>query len=277
MNIDEIIEPFQPQSALRVLRLTNDWEKIIKSLPLFDVAATVYRCGHGLHCIKGMSNALKVVSQRAFYTQGFRGFSTDLECWSEAWFYHEERYGHLYPCIEIADHLGQGLLKLCFREISLSESDENCLKELFVEEADEWSILHLHPSNMIDNTDALHMSRKTIFNSVIREIQMESMQLDAEVGVILRSKNQSSWDSLHATDLSLEGWVGFGKNGDYITLLPNEYQDAEVISHSGRSIANFYNESGCSSLSIIEINSRKLETMQKLERFLASDNYKGNY
>ncbi|MEM9080011.1 MAG: ChuX/HutX family heme-like substrate-binding protein [Verrucomicrobiota bacterium] len=270
MNPPESTEPFQPQPAGKVFRLQNDWERLLHSLPQFHSSATVYRGNHAIHCQSGRFPNMTCVDSSAFFSEGFRGTTLNLEHWAEAWWYHEERFGKLLPCLEVADEKGTGLFKLCYRDLESSSQDQTLLQQFIQEEADEWSLLHLQRSNMMNCVRGHHPCKThPPFVKTISAIQKEAIDKNTELGLILPHQKQSSWDCLRPLHQKPACcWFGFGENEDFIAIQPAAYQRAEVFDTGNRTTALFFDKNDDPALSIIQPEGHIFQSLQTLKSIL---------
>ena len=141
----DISREFNPRDAGRVFRLSPDWSKLIETFPKLNSSATVFRGHHTILCQCRKFPTLSQYDEFAFQTGGTRGISLRTDHWSEAWWYHEEREGLMCPCLEVADSMGQGIFKLCYRYPENAQNDMPMIYDLVHSEGDAWDIFTSAP------------------------------------------------------------------------------------------------------------------------------------
>ena len=271
MNEPTLSQEFQPRPAGQVFKLQNDWLKLFHFLPSLQTSATIYRSEGTIHCLPGQFPNMQLSSNSAFYSDGFRGISLNLDLWHEAWWYHEERLGKMLPCLEIADENGRGLVKMCYESSEKAQADFKILELLIEQEEDEWSILHLRKANLMNCDFNRHRTQSSQALKHLLSIQSEARRKKLELGLLAPHGNQSTWDNLPAMQMNPSCcWLSFGRGETYFNIQPSSFRRAEVSRSENRSVALFYDENEEIALSIIEPEGAALKSFQAIAQPLSS-------
>ncbi|MEM6911107.1 MAG: hypothetical protein AAF555_05935 [Verrucomicrobiota bacterium] len=265
-----------PQSLVeqptgRVLRLQPDWEKWLSLLPKLSSSAYVVRGRGAIFCRCERFPTVEFHGDQARSCSGDRGLTLNLAHWSEAWWYQEQRNGRLFPCIEFADSLGRGILKVCYPSAREAKRDLSTIEDLSLYEGNEWDILHLRRSNVMDCEFCRDGCKKNRYTDDVCEILSESASRSAELHFIVPNEGAVVWDTIRATQPGGTGcWVCLSGVGRYLHLQPASYQKAEVIDGGPRSVASFTDMEGSPALTLIESDGCRLKSMASLAKRLYS-------
>jgi len=263
---EDSLHPFKPRPAGRVFKLQPDWSALINLLPKLNSSATVFRCSGSILCQHRAFSEMSQYDELAFHTEGFRGLSLRTDYWSEAWWYHEEREGQMCPCLEIANELGQGLLKLCYRLPEDAFGDMPLIEQFVHTEGDAWDILHLQRGNVMNCSSATCDSKKTKIRNALASIFQEAYENSAQLGVLLCRDEQSMWDSLHPSRPGTTCcWLTIGSNGSFLNVEPGGFSGVQVHRRGKRLVVVFNDQDNSPSLTLLEPDGIKLQSLRSLQ------------
>lgn len=267
MEDDDLFSPVGPEAQGRVCRLKSDWDDLLDVLPRLHSSAVVFRNRQAIHCHGGRFPAVHRSGEKVFYSEGHRGMSLQTDHWAEAWWYEEERHGMRVPCVEIADEMGRGLLKICYRYQSDAAEDEACLQELVESEGDAWDLLHVQRSNLMrcDPRQSERLARGPLID-LLRDFHAEAMAAGTEVGLIMPHGAQTTWDLLcPSPGGACRCWLNFGDGAQFVSIQPGTYQSCDFTNQEDRLMLNFYLSGRRPALSLILPNDHGLESLARLK------------
>lgn len=261
----DISREFNPRDAGRVFRLSPDWSKLIKTFPKLNSSATVFRGHHTILCQCRRFPKLSQSAEFAFQTGGTRGISLHTDHWSEAWWYHEEREGLMCPCLEVADSMGQGIFKLCYRYPENAQNDMSMIYDLVDSEGDAWDILHLRRANTMD-CSSQHRAKPKRFQSSLLSIFQEAFERSAQLGIVVSKESLSVWDCLPpARPGSTCCWLTAGGNKSFLNLQVRGFHSVELSMQKGRMVAVFHDQNQIPALTLLEPDGIELKSLRALK------------
>ena len=260
-----ISREFNPRDAGRVFKLSPDWSKLIETFPKLNSSASVFRGHHTILCQCRKFPTLSQYDEFAFRTEGARGITLRTDHWSEAWWYHEEREGRMCPCLEVADSMGQGIFKLCYRYPESAQNDMPRIYDLVHSEGDAWDILHLRRANTMD-CSSQHRAKANRFQNSLLAIFQEAFERSAQLGIVVSQKSLAVWDCLPpARPGSTCCWLTAGGNRSFLNLQVSEFRDVDLSMQKGRMVAVFQDQEQIPGLTLLEPYGIELKSLRALK------------
>ncbi|MGE9269665.1 MAG: ChuX/HutX family heme-like substrate-binding protein [Verrucomicrobiales bacterium] len=257
---------FEPKPAGKVLQLSADWESLLPQLASLRPSAVTYRNRHSIVCRPGFFPALTIVEDGAFRNDGYSGYSLRLDHCAEAWWYEEHRFGGMHHCLEVADSLGRGMFKLCYRDREVGLKDRESLTNWVVEEASAWDLLHLKPSNQMDCSATRRLCGKPRFRLALEGVFREASERQVELGFLFSGEGQSMWDSFVPSVASGSCcWTVVSHGQDFIHLEPAGFHRAEVFDEGGREVVVFRDRAGNPALTLVVPDGMRFESIRRLK------------
>lgn len=261
-----------PSAEGRIFRLKNDWERLATVLPDLRISATIYRSPHTLVCRTGRFGRVTVSPGCAHRLEGTQGETLRFQKWSEAYWYEEERNGSVCPCIEMADELGRGFLKLCYRRMEDAEEDLPLLEPLIESGGDAWDLLHLRRANALDCAcmdRGLRRRGGWLWNHLERIFQ-ESREEGRALGMILPHDPATAWSEVLPASVTREGcWMNVASAGLGLHLRPSCFHRVQFVGRGERAVLLFADQGGEIALTLIEPEGRRMKSIAALGKAIA--------
>ena len=169
------------------------------------------------------------------------------------------------PCLEVADSMGQGIFKLCYRYPENAQNDMPMIYDLVHSEGDAWDILHLRRANTMDCLSQ-HRAKPKRFQKSLLSIFQEAFERSAQLGIVVSKESLSVWDCLPpARPGSTCCWLTAGGNKSFLNLQVRGFHDVELSMQKGRMVAVFQDQNKIPALSLLEPDGIEIKSLRALK------------